>query len=164
MKTALLVLDAQNDFFDDDNPNLPAFNRAVATINSAIALFREHGLPVVFAQDTSARKRAGTRAWEIYSRVDCRDGDVRICKANSNAFWRSELEAVLQQNGVRSILVAGFLAEYCVLSTLRGGSERGFETAILKEGIASLDDRRTEFVREISPGITLEELMIRLQR
>jgi nicotinamidase-related amidase len=50
MKPALLILDPQNDFFGDDNPNLAEFQTAVPTINAAIALFRQRGWPVIFVQ------------------------------------------------------------------------------------------------------------------
>ena len=40
MNTALLILDAQNDFFTAENPNLAAFEAAVPIINAAIAHFR----------------------------------------------------------------------------------------------------------------------------
>ena len=43
MNTALLILDAQNDFFTADNPNLAAFEAATPVINAAIAHFRAAG-------------------------------------------------------------------------------------------------------------------------
>ena len=39
MNTALIILDAQNDFFTAENPNLAAFEAAAPIINAAIAHF-----------------------------------------------------------------------------------------------------------------------------
>ena len=56
------------------------------------------------------------------------------------------------------VVVAGYIAEYCVLSTLRGALERGYRGAILYQAIASLDSRYTRFTVEISPHIALVDL------
>ncbi len=158
MKHALLVLDPQNDFFGEDNSNLAEFHRVVPIINAAITLFREYNLPVVFVQHTSVKEKAGTHAWEVYRGFDCRLEDVRLTKTQMNAFWKSALESRLKLFKVETVVVAGFTSEYCVLSTARGASERGFQSTILKDGIASLDNARTQFVYDISACISLDEL------
>lgn len=159
MKPALLVLDPQNDFFESDNPNLAGFQASVPTINSAIAIFRERGWPVVFIQHTSKDKPAGSHAWEIYERFDHQPGDTRLSKTRHNAFWDTELDQLLKSHQVDFVLVSGYVAEYCVLSTLRGALERSYRGAILEGCIASLEERYTRFTLDISPHISLVELI-----
>jgi nicotinamidase-related amidase len=158
MHLALLLLDLQNDFFEADNPNLPAFEAAAPVINDAITLAREQGWSLVFVQHTSERKPAGSQPWEINERFDCRPIDTRLNKAHENAFWNTGLDALLRSQLVDLVVVAGYVAERCVLSTLRGATERGYRAAILDEAIASLDDRFTRFTLDISPLVTLEAL------
>jgi nicotinamidase-related amidase len=158
MKPALLILDPQNDFFGDDNPNLTEFQAAVPTINAAIALFRQRGWPVVFVQHSSASKPAGSYAWAIHEQFDCQPGDTRLSKRHYNAFWETELDALLQSDGVDFVAVSGYIAEFCVLSTVRGGLERGYRSAILADGIAGMNGRYTQFTLALSPRITLAEL------
>jgi len=158
MKTALLILDPQNDFFGDDNPNLAEFQMAVPTINAAIALFRQRRWPVVFVQHSSADKPAGSYAWAIHEQFDCRPDDIRLSKRHYNAFWETELDALLQSDGVDLVVVAGYVAEFCVLSTARGALERGYRSAILTEGIAWMNGRYTQFTLALSSRITLAEL------
>lgn len=68
------------------------------------------------------------------------------------------MDALLQSDGVDLVVVAGYVAEFCVLSTTRGALERGYRSAILAEGIAGMNGRYTQFTLELSPRITLAEL------
>jgi nicotinamidase-related amidase len=158
MKPALLILDPQNDFFGDDNPNLTEFQATVPTINAAIALFRQCGWPVVFVQHSSASKPAGSHAWAIHEQFDCGPDGTRLSKRHYNAFWETELDALLQSDGVDFVVVSGYVAEFCVLSTVRGALERGYRSAILADGIAGMNGRYTQFTLALSPRITLAEL------
>jgi len=158
MKPALLALDLQNDFFEADNPNLAGFQRTIPTINAVIALFRERGWPIVFIHHTSKNKPTGSHAWQIHPSFDCRSEDRRVQKGHMNAFWDSELDTALKLLGVDLVVIVGYASEFCVLSTFRGAGERGYKNAILKDGIASLDEQRTQFTLGISTTTTLDEL------
>ncbi|MFO7539566.1 MAG: isochorismatase family protein, partial [Chloroflexota bacterium] len=62
-----------------------------------------------------------------------------------NAFWETELDALLQSDGVDFVVVSGYVAEFCVLSTGRGALERGYRSAILADGIAGMNGRYTVY-------------------
>ncbi len=158
MNTALIILNTQNDFFAADNSNLAAFEAAAPTINAAIAHFRAAGSGPIFIQHTSERKPAGSQPWAVNDRFDCRPIDVRMNKTTENAFWNTGLDALLRSQRVGRVIVAGFVSERCVLSTLRGAAERGYEAILLEGGIASFDDRYTQFTLEISPRLSIEAL------
>jgi nicotinamidase-related amidase len=158
MKKALLILDPQNDFFGEDNPNLSAFQATVPIINAAIAIFRDQNWPIIFIQHTSNRKPAGSDIWKIYPQFNHHPDDICLIKAHFNAFWQTDLETILKEKQVNSVIVCGYLSEYCVLSTLRAALERGFEAVLLEDAIASLDDHRTQFTLEISPRIKIDQI------
>ena len=162
MKHALLVLDPQNDFFEEGNPNIGGFRATIPVVNRALQLFHERGLPVVILQHTSLKKPAGSPAWQIHPSFACRPDDIRLIKKHENAFWDSELDATLKKQQVESVIIAGYLAERCVLSTLRGALERSYRGAVLEGGIASLDNRFTRFTLEISPHLSLDELQAKI--
>lgn len=122
MKHALLVLDPQNDFFEEGNPNLGEFQATIPVVNRALQLFHERGLPVIFIQHTSLKKSVGAHAWEIHPSFACQPDDIRLIKERENAFWNSDLDATLVKHQVDSVIITGYLAEHCVLSTLRGRS------------------------------------------
>jgi nicotinamidase-related amidase len=161
MKPTLLIIDPQNDFFAPDNPSIAEFRAAVATINDAISLFRENHWPIVFVQHSSRVKPMGSPQWAIYKGFDCHSEEARLYKTEPNAFWETELESLLKVCHIDLVVVAGFLAEQCVLSTYRGAIERGFHAAILEDAIASLNPEYSRFVREISQTVTMGDLRAR---
>lgn len=160
MNPVLLILDVQNDFFEAGNPNLPAFEAAVPVINEAIGLFRAANWPIVFVQHTSDSKPSGSQAWAISDRLDCRPIDARMNKTAESAFWNTGLDSLLRSQRIGTVIVAGFIAERCVLSTLRGAAERGYQALLLDGGIAGFDDRYTQFTLDISPVISLDSLRV----
>lgn len=159
MNPALLVIDPQNDFFDSDNPNLVEFQRVLPTINSAIAFFKKQGWLIVFIQHTSSKKKPGTHAWEIYEGFNGVAESSKISKKYPNSFWRTKLYSLLKSAQVDFVVIAGFCSEHCVLSTLRGAYERGYKGVILRDGIASLDDKYTSFILNISKNFSLDEVL-----
>ncbi|WP_235426962.1 cysteine hydrolase family protein [Cohnella kolymensis] len=66
--------------------------------------------------------------------------DIVVKKEFSNAFWHTELEQILNGNGVELAIIAGFAAEQCVLFTYNGALERGFKAVMLQNGIISSKD------------------------
>ena len=158
MKKALLILDPQNDFFGEDNQNLPAFQATIPIINAAIAIFREQHWPIIFIQHTSKRKPEGSENWKIHPQFNQHSDDISLSKTHFSAFWQTDLETILKEKHVNSVIVCGYMSEYCVLSTLRGAAERGFDAVILEDSIASLEDVLTQFTLKISPKIRMDQL------
>ncbi|PKO05781.1 MAG: isochorismatase [Chloroflexi bacterium HGW-Chloroflexi-3] len=158
MKKALLILDPQNDFFGEDNPNLSTFQATVPVINAAIAIFRDQHWPVIFIQHTSTRKPEGSENWKIHQQFNHQSDDICLNKTHYSAFWKTDLETTLKEKQVDSVILCGYMSEYCVLSTLRAALERGFTAVILESSIASLDDVLTQFTLKISPKIRMDQL------
>lgn len=161
MKPALLILDPQNDFFQDENPYLAEFQRVVSRVNAAITLFREHSWLVVFIQHTSATKLPGSYEWAIYRQFDCRPEDIRLTKTYKDAFCATHLDLMLSSHDVDFLVVSGFLAEHCVLATYRGALECGYRAALLTAGIAGFDSQAVEAIERSCAQISLEELRLR---
>lgn len=158
MKSALLILDTQNDFFETDNPNLAEFKTTIPVINSAISFFRDQQWPIIFIQHTSKKKPANSHSWEIYPEINCQPDDIQISKTHLNAFWNSQLDASLKSHQVDFVAIAGYLAEHCVLSSVRGAIERGYDATIIEGAIASLNNQYTQFTLEITSHLSLAEL------
>ena len=158
MKKALLILDPQNDFFGEDNPNLTTFQATISIINTAIAIFREQHWPIIFIQHTSKRKPEGSENWKIHPQFNHHSDDINLSKTHFSAFWQTDLETILKEKHVNSVIVCGYMAEYCVLSSLRAALERGFNAVILEGSIASLDEILTQFTLKISPMIRMDQL------
>lgn len=153
MPPVLIILDPQNDFFGSDNPNLAGFLATIPVINQAIDFFHQHEWPVIFLQHTSAGKPENSKLWEVYDRFVRSPHDVLLTKRKQNAFEGSLLQNILQARKATQLLLAGYLAEYCVLATYQAASLLGYQPFILKDGTASLDYSIS--LVEIDPHIRL---------
>ncbi|HWQ47229.1 MAG TPA: isochorismatase family cysteine hydrolase [Longilinea sp.] len=158
MKPALLVLDPQNDFFEDDNPNLAGFKASIGVINSLVAESHRQGWPVVVIQQTGPKKPAGSPAWQVYPAFQFAPTDTFMQKTKQNAFWQTPLEEFLRSKGVDSIFLAGYAAEFCILTTFRGACEREFTTWIIKGAVAAFTPKYTAFVYDICKTIPPEKM------
>lgn len=150
MKPALLVVDMQNEFFAPESPALASLRSATEYINATIALFRKHGAPVVVVSDIEEPSRVpGAEPFAFHPSVAIEPADDRIDKRFGNAFWKTDLDELLRKKGVDTVIVCGFCAEFCVLSTHRGAVERGFGAAVLRSGLASPSADHIRFVEAI---------------
>jgi len=64
-------------------------------------------------------------------------GEPVVDKPGKGAFYATDLESMLRNRGVSSLVVAGVTAEVCVQTTVREANDRGFECLVLSDCIAS---------------------------
>ena len=65
-------------------------------------------------------------ASQIDERIGYTKDDIIICKTSSGAFNCSNIEHVLLENNIASIIFTGGLTEACVSSTLRAAFDKGY--------------------------------------
>lgn len=73
-----------------------------------------------------------------------KDGDVEIDKCGKGSFYKTELEKILQKNGIKSLLVTGVTTHVCVQTTIREANDRGYECLMLEDACAAYDRRDHE--------------------
>lgn len=164
MKPALLVIDIQNEFFNLNQACSDSLKSAIEYINAAIDLFREKNLPVVVIQHKSEERGLvpGKSGFDVPESVKLVPKDIRIVKTYSNSFTKTRLAEKLRELRVDTVIVTGFCAEYCVLSTYRGAQDFDFTPIILRGSLASDNAEHIRFVEEISEIISCGALKILL--
>ncbi|MGW0637523.1 cysteine hydrolase family protein [Nocardia salmonicida] len=65
------------------------------------------------------------------------DSETVIDKPGKGAFYATELAAVLQQNSITTLLVAGVTTEVCVHTTVREANDRGYECLVVADCVGS---------------------------
>ena len=156
MKPALIVIDVQKDFFQISETTAKSLRSAVEVINAAIALFREKDLPVISVQHIDERDglKPGTPGFDLPDELKIAADDPHIHKTYGNAFNKTGLAERLREMQAGPLILAGFCAEYCVLSTYRGALDQDFKPIMLQGGLASETPEHIRFVEHISEGVT----------
>ena len=156
MKPALLVIDIQNEFFNLNQACSDSLKSAIEYINAAINLFREKNLPIVVIQHKSAEQglEPGKSGFDVPESVKLEPQDIRIVKTYGNSFTKTGLAEKLRELRVDTVIVTGFCAEYCVLSTYRGAQDFDFTPIMLKDSLASENAEHIRFVEEITEIIS----------
>lgn len=160
MKPALLVVDVQNEFFNLNQACSASLKAAIEYINAAIVLFRKKNLPIVTIQHKSEEEGLipGKLGFDVPQSVKLEPQDMHIVKTYGNSYTKTGLAKKLRELGVDTVIVTGFCAEYCVLSTYRGAQDCDFTPIILRGSLASDNEEHIRFVEEITETISLGAL------
>jgi nicotinamidase-related amidase len=160
MKAALLVIDVQKEFFKWSPIAAQSLNDAIENINAAIALFREKDLPIIFIQQVLEEEKLvpGTEGFTLPEQLAAQRSDLRIHKTYGNAFNKTALSEELRGLGVDTVIITGFAAEYCVLSTYRGALDLDLTPIILRGSLASFNLEYIRFVESISDVVSYRAL------
>lgn len=155
MKPALLVIDVQKAFFETPR-TAESLNQAIEYINLAIELFRERDLPVICVQhmDPVDQLIPGQPGFDLPESLNILSTDLHFHKTYGNAFNKTSLEVHIREMGVDTLILCGYCAEYCVLSTSRGAEDLDFTPIMLQGGLASSTPEHIHFVEEISDIIS----------
>jgi nicotinamidase-related amidase len=139
MRPALLVIDVQKEFFKESPVTAQSLDSAIEYINAAIAMFREKNLPVISVQDMEAEagRVPGTEAFGLPESLNILPSDLHVVKTYGNAFNKTGLAEDLRKLGVDTLIITGFCAEYCVLSTYCGARDLDLTPVLLRNALAS---------------------------
>jgi len=125
-KTALIVVDMQNDFVKEGGSLVvPDAEATIPNIKGLLDLARGSGMKVVYSQDTHdegdpeweiwpEHVRIGSWDWQIVDELEPREGEVVIRKVRYDAFYGTHLDHFLRIWGVNTLVVCGTVAEICV--------------------------------------------------
>jgi nicotinamidase-related amidase len=159
MKPALMIIDMQKEFYVGQTKE--QMDRAAEYINYILPKFEEKNLPVIWVQDVDEGDGVvpGTEGFEFIDSLKPGTESIRIHKTYGNSFNKTDVDKILKEAGVDTVVMTGFCAEFCVLSTYRGAKDLDYFPVILKDGIASTEQANKEFVEKISETVTAGMLM-----
>ncbi|MBI2418754.1 MAG: cysteine hydrolase [Ignavibacteriales bacterium] len=144
MKTALLLIDIQNDYFPDGSFPLPGAEAAGKNASAILQHFRETGQVVVHVQHHSVRADAaffipGTTGAEINHIVNPAIGEKVITKNFPNSFRGTTLLSYLHENLIERIIICGMMTHMCVDATLRAAKDFGFTCTLIADACTTKD-------------------------
>lgn len=160
MKPVLLVIDIQKAFFKHSPETARSLDTAVLVTNEAIDFFRQQQLPVVCVQHVNVANGVvpGSEGFELPAQLKIEAADKRIVKTYGNAFNKTDLGEYLAQLGADTVIITGYCAEFCVLSTYRGALDLDLTPILLRGAIASRNPQNIPFVENVNEIISLGAL------
>jgi nicotinamidase-related amidase len=144
-KTALLVIDAQLEYFAPiGKVVLPGAPAAVARIASLLEWARATRVPVLHIVHESRKPEAtifapGSPALAVHPDAAPREGEPLIRKHLPGSFTNTRLEAELRSRGIERVIVTGFMTQMCCDTTAREAAHRGFAVTMLSDATAAMD-------------------------
>jgi nicotinamidase-related amidase len=133
--TALVIIDVQNGVVG------AAYQRdaVVANINTLVERARAADVPVIWVADLGEDRQVGSEPWKIVPELHPDDAEPLVNKRYGDAFEDTELEAILAQAGVGSLVVTGAQSDACIRSTIHGAFTRGYDVTLVGDAHTTED-------------------------
>ncbi len=141
-RSALLIIDIQNDYFPGGKMELEGADAAAAHASSVLRKFREQKLPVIHVRHLSVRPGStffipGTEGAEIHKKVQPQAGEAVVEKNFPNAFRQTSLEQKLEALNVKNLVVAGMMTHMCVDASVRQAADLGYKVTLIGNACAT---------------------------
>ena len=142
MKTALLVIDIQKDYFPGGKMELVNPEVAAQKAYTLLQCFREHGGTHVHIQHVSLRPDAtffisGDRGTDIHDLTAHFEGEPLVQKHFPNSFRETNLLELLRGWEVERVVITGMMTHMCVDATARAAADLGFQVIVVADACAT---------------------------
>ena len=142
MKTALLLIDIQNDYFPGGKMELEGPIEAARKADELLQCFRDQGQPTVHIQHVSLKPDAsfflpGDRGTDIHDIVAHYEGEPLVQKHFPNAFRETNLLELFQEWEIERALITGMMTHMCVDATARAAADLGFQVIVAEDACAT---------------------------
>jgi len=148
---ALLVIDMQSCFFDEryDQVYVPSFDAIMPNINDMIRFFDLKNRPVIYTKhmdDSNSannmmavwwEKKIGGGTSDIHEGINRSKNGLIVEKTQYDAFFRTNLEELLNKNNVSSVVTTGIIADLCVETTARSAFMHGYRVFLPADAVAA---------------------------
>jgi len=149
--SAILVVDMLNDFVT----GALACDRGKAIVPATAALLdaaRKAGKPVIFCNDAHIKgvdlelklwgdhAIAGTKGAEVIPELKVSDKDFIVPKRRYSGFFQTDLDILLRELGVDTVIVTGLHTHMCVRHTSADAYQLGYNVVVAKEATDSFTE------------------------
>jgi nicotinamidase-related amidase len=160
----LLLLDVINHFEHEDGEALLASaSDAAPRIGALIGTAREAGVPIVYANDNFGRWRSNQQSIieqamsspgrRVVEHVAPRDSDYFVLKPKHSGFFETSLSILLDHLQAKTLVLAGFTTDICVLFTAMDAYLRGYRLVIPRDAVAAVRPEHTTVALEYAARV-----------
>lgn len=162
MKAVLLVIDMQNDFKKGKSAYSCEMldDKLIKKVKNLIEFCRGKKIPIIYTQHTIKPDKSngeigepknvracieGTKGWEILEEIKPNEQDIIIRKNRFDAFFGTNLEEILKDLNIDTVIICGVLTNNCVRATAEGAYQRNYRVIIISDCCGA-----TSYVKGIS--------------
>ena len=173
MKTAVLVVDMQKDFFTSERL-LGAKDALIAHFNFLTDCARQNNVAVLWVRqemkpDMSDAPQGdrklgrsfvvvGTEGAQLLEGLTVGKSDREIIKTRYSPFYQTNLEELLRQDGIERLIVAGINTHACVRMAVIDAYQRDYEVILATDCINSLDEEHHKITVKYLSGKIAEPM------
>ncbi|NKM86530.1 isochorismatase family protein [Rhizobium laguerreae] len=154
IKRALVIIDLINDYLDYWDADKAV--RLVSETNKLAKAFRRSGLPIIWVRpefrpdlsDAFLEMRdndikiaiEGTRGAQLHADLDWNPIDATIIKKRYSAFFKTDLENLLENLGVGELILCGINTHACIRMAAIDAYQRDLRVVLAEECIDSYSE------------------------
>ncbi len=144
MKTSLLIIDIQNDYFPGGKMELVHPLEAARNAHELLQCFREHHQHHVHIQHVSTRPDAtfflpDGDGVNIHESVAHFEGEPLVIKHFPNSFRETNLLDLLKEQKTERVVITGMMTHMCVDATARAAADLGLQVIVVEDACATRD-------------------------
>ena len=144
MKTTLILIDIQNDYFDKGTMTLVGSDKAGMNAKLILERFRTDSLPIIHIQHIATSPSAtfflpNTKGAEIHDHVKPMGKEKIIIKHYPNSFRETELLDYLRTGNITDLVICGMMTHMCIDATVRVAKDHGFRITLIGDACATRD-------------------------
>jgi nicotinamidase-related amidase len=141
---ALIVIDVQNEYFDGKLPiSDPPTSTSLPNITRAMDAATAAGIPVIVVQHVDDDPAGGifvrgTSEQQLHPEIAARPRDHLVEKKLPGSFTDTNLQELLESEGVDTVAIAGYMTHMCVDTTSRQAAHLGLGVEVLSDATGTL--------------------------
>jgi len=151
MRCAVLVIDMLNDFIYGSLSS-ERFRRIIPNIRRLLSEARKKNIPVIYANDSHIpgvdeelkiwgdHAIRGTKGAEVIDELKPTEKDYIVEKRRYSAFFNTDLDLLLRELKVDTIIITGISTDVCVLHTAADAFFRGYKVVIPEECVEAFNE------------------------
>lgn len=141
-KSALILIDIQNDYFPGGKWELHGMEASAANARRLLDDARAKGSLVVHVRHENERPdalffAAGTTGAEFHPSIRPAVDEPIVVKHRVNAFLDTGLKQLLDENGITGVTLAGSMSHMCIDAAARAASDFGFEVTVIEDACST---------------------------
>lgn len=164
-RPAILVVDMQHDFVDEDGP-IPCHGARdiIPRLQELLDFARSAAIPVIYTQEAHRATKVdfgreldygeilhcleGSKGVEIIPELSPQEGDHVLLKRRYSGFFATDLDLLLRGLGVGTVVITGVATDVCVRATAQDAMQHDYHVLVPRECVAGTNRDRHEAALE----------------